>query len=488
MACNSPSIVYPNGGEKIIDRQVSIEWHAPNPSNTEDMPSWYEIFFTDSYDANRQVNWFMIAKVPATSSSFSWNIPFTVKGTRCRVSIRCVDHRGFKTERSISSGNFSIQDRKLDAPSILSPNSGESYRFVVPFVIDSSALEGFYSQRSFFEVSYKSDAKGIDWTTIEQNLKIGSPPFNWDIRDLPPSDDYSFKIVLIDNNDNTSVPIYIDNVRLSSLDYFLLDTTPPTGRIKVIKNDEFTNKRDVTVEMSAFDETSGVQSVVLQQREGGEVAKQQPEQPVSNVQTWHLSGDDGIKFIEAIFKDKAGNSPQIITDSIDSFRIFVSNANSEIADIVVVKDGDDWDVYTAFAGSEPSIFLNKKIFSGLGHKPTSLAYFDHSVYVGVRENDYTGKLQKITSSGITTIETFGGENSYITAMVVFDENLYISLKNGKLYQFTGTSLFLQTEFSNSISGLSSNRSLLFIHLENSNDVSIFDGNTFISTGIVNVHK
>ena len=482
MACTNPSILYPNGNEEIFDRTVTIQWHAPLPHDDSDNPVAYEIFFTDSYDESRQIEWVQIASIPAGATSFLWRIPRTVKSEACRVAIRCRDHMGFRGDLSTSATNFSIQDRQLSSPAVLSPVADTSYRFFVPFVLDHAGLAGTQSQRAFYDISYSSESQGIDWTTIFDDLAVGSAPFNWDARDLPPSDDYMFRIMLLDDRGNSSVPVFIRGITVSPLNFFTLDTIPPKGTIKAQGQSEFTNDRNVVLKLTVFDEATGVKSVSMQQREGDTVSTTGNSEEVANVKTWFLTGEDGVKFVEAVFKD-AGNN--VIDPSLGEnfFRTLFSEDNDELGGVLVVPDGDDFDVWIAVGGSTPRLFRNQTSQATLSGDVSAMAFFESTVYFAIQTSSNTGTLQRYVGSAVETVSTLTDADSAITALAEFDDDLYVGLKNGELYKFTGSSMVLVDDLGSGISDLYSDGTLLYVSLDNSIDISIFDGISFTTAGV-----
>ena len=261
MTLNPPNIIYPNGKENIYLRQINIEWEnlvELDPSS----PVMYEILFTDLY-TDESTEWIEIAVVACTSSSFLWNIPFYVKSSTCRVAIRSRNFRGERSGLSISADDFIIQSKKLQPPAIFSPTKNTTYYSYIPIILNNEALIGTHSSRSFYRIYYSSESQSIEWSIVIDNLHIDSSVYYWDVRSFNSADDYSLKIELVEG-DNVSLPSFIRDINISSLNYFILDTAPPTGTIKIKDNVEFTNQRDVVLEVTSFDETTGVKSISIQ--------------------------------------------------------------------------------------------------------------------------------------------------------------------------------------------------------------------------------
>lgn len=471
-----PSLTYPMGGDVVIGNTIVITWDRPADASSINSPIWYEIFFTDSFESKEESSWVQIASVPSKSSSFSWKIPNGVRGDRCRIAIRSRDLSGVRSIPSYSSRNFSIQRKALSSPAVISPVENETYRFFVPFAIDHSAIDGTVSSRAYYSIQYSSKAKAIEWTTIKSNLRVGTSPFYWDARDVDPSNDYMFKISLIDDAGNASVPALIENVTISSLNYFWLDTTPPKGTIKIQNVGEYTKERDIVVSLVAFDEITGVKSVTLQQRTPEEVSDVGSEQSMSNIKTISLIGDDGVKYIDAIFKDAGENILQSGLES--SFRTLFSN-DSQIDSILIVPKSNSFDIWSTLGGSSPELIKNQSVFLSLDDRVNTMSFFEDTIYLGAKTSSDTGKLQRLIGNTLTTIYSFSENDSYIVSLVGLSSKLYVGLRNGDLYSFDGSSMRYITTFNSEINAMYSDGSLLFIAIEKEDQLQIYDGNTFM---------
>ena len=212
----APTLTYPNGGESIFARSIPIQWDASAYDLQGTEPIWYEVLFTDSWDATRKVDWVQIASVPSTASSFLWNVPFPIRGNNCRLGIRARNSMGVRTDINISANNFNIQERSITTPVVVSPVNNESYHQYVPIILDHSAILGTYSQRAMYQIYYSSQSNDIDWTVLRENVVVGSDPFVWDVRELLPGADYSIKVILQDDRGNSSTAVYINNINIIS--------------------------------------------------------------------------------------------------------------------------------------------------------------------------------------------------------------------------------------------------------------------------------
>jgi hypothetical protein len=114
-----------------------------------------------------------------------------------------------------------------------------------------------------------------------------------------------------------------DNAGLESIMYsdtIILDTTPPTGAIK-INDGTPTTTVTVTLTLTATDETSGV----VQMRFSHDGIEWSDWESYSTSKAWTLTKGDGTKTVYAQFKDNAG----LISQSCEYTIFFVSNKSYE---------------------------------------------------------------------------------------------------------------------------------------------------------------
>jgi hypothetical protein len=481
---NTPSFVYPNGGEIVFDRELSVSWKRPAKPSIDNDPVWYELFFTDSWDDAKEPEWVQIATLPSTTDGFVWKIPFSIRSNKCRLGIRSRDHSGQRSVMNLSADNFTIQEKSLLAPAVFHPVDGGSYHQYVQIVLDYSGVSGTYSQRALYQIYYSSLSNGIDWTPVRQNIPIGTQPFFWDIRDIPPGSDYSLKVILLDDKGNSSIPVFIRDMQLAPLDYFLLDTTPPVGKVSIENNLDYTKDRNLILRLEAFDETTGVKSVILKQVFDGEETFG-TEQEMANIKSWYITGDvDGSRCIQSLFKDFGEN--QVSTEETGKFfRRYIYNANEEVTAFIAVKNGNTLTLYTAFGGDSPKLYVGKTSKVDLEDEASCLCFFDGNIYVATKNEENQGKLNKLEGSDITEVYAIGSDDSSIVSMAVYNSVLYFGLQNGDLYSFDGASVSFVSSFGSQIQTLFSDGNVLYVFVENDENIRTYDGTTFGTAGVSN---
>lgn len=157
------------------------------------------------------------------------------------------------------------------------------------------SLQLFARGADFMMVSNDPTFEGAVWEPYQRNK-------NWKLQG-----DEGIKTVLVKFKDfagNTSPP---------AVDDIILDRTPPTeGSIILDKGQKITNHPDkvVLVKVKAKD-------AELMQISNTQDFKGARWQAYSNLNfNWSLVGDDGLKYVFARFKDKAGNVSEIYADTI----------------------------------------------------------------------------------------------------------------------------------------------------------------------------
>ncbi len=98
-----------------------------------------------------------------------------------------------------------------------------------------------------------------------------------------------------------------------------LDTTLPTGTIKINDNSQYTNSANVTLTLFATDTGTGVSQMQLSSPlwgEGQGEGQWLPAEPYTVTRPYVLSSGDGAKTVYAQFKDAAGNWSDPVSDDI----------------------------------------------------------------------------------------------------------------------------------------------------------------------------
>jgi len=490
-----PSLIYPMGNETILTKEIDIIWEEPS---TLDNLVWIEILYTDNFERKELPDWKQIALIPSSVLTYKWTIPTEIKGNKCRIGVRAVNYKGERSIISFSANDFSIKDKILPIPAVIEPIANSSYFSYVPIILDKKGIIGHCSQRAFYNVYYSSDSQKIDWTLLKASVPIDSGPIYWDVKNLNTASDYEIRIELADA-DNVSEPVFIKNITINGLNYFLIDTVPPNGRIRIINNQDYTKDKDIVVQLTAFDETTGVEYFQIEQLDltGSSSSSIQLFEKMTSIATWHIKGDDGQKLIQAKFKDYAGNVLNGI-DNRELFRTYKSSDDSEAKVTAVVKDSSY--NYFAFSGTHPVLYKNKTAIANLSGTATAMAFFDDILYIAINNGSNVGILQKLVAGEITTIANMSTQSvekdsqvdCVINSMAVYDGKLFLGLQNGYLYSYNGATIALENSsnvFDKSINKIYGNNICLFVFLDNSETITVMtkttNGYSFSDKAILN---
>ena len=355
---------------------------------------------------------------------------------------------------------------------------------------------GRYSQRSFYQVYYKSDNQKIDWTLVLSNIIIGTEPINLDVSGLPTDSDYSLKIELVDKN-NVSEPVFINDITINNVNYFIIDTIPPRGEIKIQDNLQYTKERDLVLSLNSSDSSTAVEKYRIEQTnlitDGDDTVDVGIFSNITKMATWDISGDDGQKLIQARFKDYAGN---IVTSDDDNnetyFRTYNSLDNADVSAILAVGN----DIWIAFSDEDnfsyiPKLYKNNIFVSNLEGIPTALAYYDDVLYIAIKDDENKGILQRYTEGTVNTvadnnlnINSLYTSDSVIMSMEVFEETLFLGLENGILLSFRGSAVAIENNDNfeiKSIRKLETDDNVLYIFFDNTTEIMIMsklDNNTY----------
>lgn len=474
-AINRPTLIYPNGGEEILSREIEISWKEPSPSSSDNLDIWYEVFFTENYDYLTEPDWKMIASVPSGVGKFLWKVGNSIKSKKVRVGVRAVNSRGERSSLSISASSFSIKKYNPVSPTVLSPVPGGRYGSSVKFIFDDSAILNSFAQRAKYYIYFSSAKAQIPYTPIAQRIPVGTGPIVWDSSLVPPSDDYVFSIYLADDDGNKSQEINVRDVSVIQEGFFLIDTKPPSGYIQINDSDQFTKSTDVSVKMYAFDEVTGVHSVqFFEEGDGTDEAISGPPDSFANIKYWNLQDKDGVKTIKVRFQDYGGNR----TKSDDKiFRVLFELNNDEIADIC--SQGDI--VWLAKNGNNPSIYKfdpKNSFICSVPEEVSCINIYEDVLYVSVKNENSTALVYRWTGIILEKVFSLDEIDSEVSSMHKYKDKLFFGCKNGSLYYYDGLDVVLVKSFDLQIEKIYSDNSLVYIILKNSKTIYMYDGQLF----------
>jgi hypothetical protein len=464
-----PTLLYPNGGEEIFTSEITIRWTNSPVSG----PTFIDVYFTDNFDP-KDPQWKQITTLPADITSFVWRVGNIVKSNKVRVAVCSRNNFGQESDKSHSAADFSIRRKKLVTPSVLTPIPGSRHDKYIEIAPDTSALVGTYSQRSTYQMYYSSASANIPMTALIHDVPVDSDPILWNTVDLPPANDYKLSIFLQDDDDNKSDTLEIRDIQIAHEGVFYLDTTPPEAAIVINNGNQFTQSRDVTINVVSYDATTGVHA--MQFIEDDNIAN--PEPP-ANVRPFTLTETDGMKTVELLLQDYGANRND--TTSKRLYQIVLDSTT--VVDLAILPDQTAWaavlssSVYSLYkVDNFPQSILT------FTDTPTCLGSFNSQLYAATKTGNL-GTLKRYTGAGtLETIRSFSTFGSIITAMQQHGTSLYMGMENGSVYKYDGGSATLVDSIDGPVKSLSSDGISLFLVPRNDNKVYVFNGTTFEDTG------
>ena len=467
-----PSIIYPNGGEIITDKNITISWTSLSQYDPSNRDVVFELYFTDNYENYNIPDWKLIAEINSSQEEFEWNFNNSINSDACRIGIRSRNSRGERSDFNISANNFTIKRQKLITPIIISPINNQKVNNFIEFIVDKESIRNSFSQRAFLQIYYSSEKNNIAKTIIVENYPVLESNFIWNATDKISSDDYKFEIYLSDDNGNVSEPVIIKNINLVHEGYFYIDTIPPEASIFINNDDVFTNKNDVNIEILAYDKTTKVHSVRFLEGTNYGSADNDGE-----VRPFSFTSGDGIKTVELITQDFGANR---IGDSGKNINLLLKNieeTGSSLVDICsldnytwAISDGVSNKLYKC--GQFPIEILT------ITDTPTSISSYKSNIYIGTELNN-SGKLWLLSGNTLTLKKEFSESDSKINSMVENDNIFNIGLENGEVWKYDESNFNLVYTFLNPIKSLYSDKNILFATEKNEETIYIYNGISFI---------
>jgi len=466
----APTLLYPNGGEQIFAAETVISWEIS--SNNDPNAVSYEIYFTELFDPFKEPDWIQLAVVPGNVSQYVWQNGVTLHSSTCRISIRARANNGERSLFFVSAANFSVYCKKLATPIILSPTPG-SYDQYISILTDDSGLTDSGSQQSLYQFYYSSDNLSIPNTVIAENVPPGTS-ITWETINLLPSNDYVFSAYLADNDGNTSDVAIVSGVTISHEGFFLIDTQPPVAGVTINNNAVFTTQQNVNVEVVAYDATTAIQSMLLQEPGGN----QTNPSPFINVQSFTLSASNAIKTVEIVAQDFAAN--RLGGTNQRTFEVMLDSSSS-IVDLTVDNNNYVWFVTNGETNSLYKVQNFASLVLTVVEQPTAVQAFGSFIYIATVTSNGFGKIYQYDGMNLNTLITFSDNDSLINSTVVYQNQMYLGAENGLIYQFDGANFTTLNGTGNPISEMVSDGNLLYLSEKYSKNLYVFDGNSFINT-------
>jgi hypothetical protein len=474
---NRPTLVFPNGGEDILTRAIEVSWLEPRPLSLDNLAVWYELYYAEDYDSLDEPDWKQIASLPEGTTKFEWKVGNYIRSERVRVGVCSINTRGERSEMSVSADDVRIRREFPVTPAVLSPVPQARYGNSVEILFDDAAIKNTFGQRAKYYIFFSSQKADIPFTPVAQKVPVGSGPLIWDTSLLKPSDDYILTVYLADDDGNKSAEVNIRDLQIVNEGFFLIDTKPPSGFIRINNGDEFTRDPDVTVRLFVYDETTGAHSMIFKEGDVGST----PESVV-NLKFYQFIPDtdgnpvDGLKTLRVLFQDYGANRT---SELHKSFRTVFERQNEDIADILLQKEtGTLW---IAKNGSIPTIYKIDETSNFQVTVPeqiNSLGILNQTLYISVNTDTDTALVYRYNGESLNATISLSEANSEIISIATYKSVMYMGSLSGILYSYDQVSVDSVHTFDSPIQYLYSDGSLLYIVLRNSSKMFVYDGNAF----------
>lgn len=202
--------------------------------------------------------------------------------------------------RDVAGNVSSVTDEiTLDASPPSDPsltiNDGSEYA-ISPDVTLSFSAQDNLSGVAQMRVNSSDSFTGIQWQAYQLT-------FPWSL--VGDDGGYTIYAQFQDSAGNESTIVF---------DTIILDTHPPKGNLIINDNSAYTKDTEVTLTLTATDETSEVDQMMLWNE--AEISQQPNWKPYEPIIPWTLHDGEGTKTVNVKLKDRAGNSCDAISDSI----------------------------------------------------------------------------------------------------------------------------------------------------------------------------
>lgn len=542
----SPQILSPSQTDVFNKGTVSIEWRSATPADTAETDTdfvTYDLEYTDNYKGLSSTWNTIKRRIPHSETTHNWVVGKSIKSNNVRIRMRSHNASDESKSNWSISDKFSINVFDLIPPAIISPMSGGTYSDFVLIILDEFITINTYHQKVRYTLEYSSKTQEIDWTIIAKDISVGNHIIRWKLDGVPNANDYILRLTVKNQStscvdEDAAVPDqisyrFVRDISIRQTGAFIIDTKPPMAILEV--ENDVTNQLDQIISIFAEDETTEVTGIRLRECDAsGELALgnlEDPYDPLGGCASdaeiiqdpnkfgkllpfnpkmhWKFEDKSGLKKIEAILVDAAGN-----TSLQEQIRVFLSvfHYDTKINDFIIVieqrdqitiDDSQDPPIVIA----EPAIFEVVYIVTS-DRKLTILEPFSRTIWTFDENIDplliveYNESIYVITYNEIGDISSVYKKNTEEpellftftesslsgklkpTATIVFDEKLYVGLESGDLWSYDGISFVLiSTPTRSAIRSFHSDEQYMYIGFDNSDTILLYNGTAFTTLNI-----
>lgn len=521
-----PSLIQPQGGESYNQSYVEVLWTR----SSIDSDLVYELQYTDNYQEEDTVWSTLNKRIAHDQMSYNWKVGKMVKSDQCRIRIRSINVKSdVVSEWSTSDGNFSINVFKLQSSVIVNPVSKGSYTNTILVILDETVVLNTFHQKVRYTLDYSSEKRSIPWTVIASNIPVGQNTIRWDVSGLYPSDDYILRLTC-QNSSTCQEPVlsepdqiarnYVYDIEIRPSGAFVVDTVAPQAVLKPVSS--LTKELEQSFSIFAEDNTSGIEQMQIRECNATTLIKlgklntqQTTEESCITIQElmannpagdhsnligrkqnyspkapWTLTEENGLKKIEALLIDYAGNL------SLETSKVFISifDYSSEVTDFVVLvqtatgsaEEEDEEVVYISTAdGNIWVLDPFPKLVCTIPNRSISKLYYNSGIlYIFAFDTSSVGSVYRYQNNAAILVYEFSGNDPYYTgltkinAVTMYDGYMYLGMESGQIWRDDVVTYTLLNTFSQAIKALHGDNEYLYIGFENSDTMALYNNTGF----------
>jgi len=216
-----------------------------------------------------------------------------------------------------------------------------------------------------------------------------------------------------------------------------------------------------------------------------------PEAPSGQTPADDAEVRDGVKLIQAVFRDYGNN---IISANSEKFFRTYKNLDNRNVSTILYNGTYLYSTFDRGSGNFAELYRNLTFISTLEGDATALEYYNGILYISIKDDENKGILQRYTvsvdtiadnyqaylDSGETVVNSLYSADSVINTMEVFDGALFLGLDNGELLNFRGSLVESKNStYKNvkSINHIKTDGILLYIFFKNTTEMLIMNKNS-----------
>lgn len=436
----SPTLIFPLNYE-TLNGKTEIIWREAVPQDSCNDYVTYEIQYTSSF--SRGYGWRTIANdIPKGITKFIIDfdlIPFTDDGG---IRIRARDAHGVYSIWSSSIRPFSVLNHPPNPVFLIYPSRMEIFDDILSIIWKEPEVSDIDGQVVTYSIEITSNYdSNTGWTIVPnaEYLPRGTTSFTVNTFDFQEGTNYGVRIFSIDSMGAKSTASK-SKFSIVHSGNFIIDTTPPSGRILINDGSNLVTDTRVKIDLYAIDKTTGVKDIRLRNSDESNWGDWDTYVPQK---FWDLSNVDGLKRVFVQFRDYAGNVSEICGCELIN-KVLCGNGN-----VTDLESGQDR-LYSSF-DKDGRIISYSLLPVNLPSLPlsevTAMSFFNKDLYASAynSSSNYT-IIYKIRG----TPSSFALLNGKVLCMSSFFDKLFVGINSGFIKDISGSGTQYPSEGSPSL--------------------------------------